>query len=216
MSYDLFMISEKDFDTPLGVLPTDREFIEHFRKGLPFELTRDETAHRREHSIEFQAVFLRHIFPDRDIRIVPIFPGSFWEYVELGNGGAAADEKLTLLYQKLGETARALGRKVCYIAGADLCHVGRKFGDEFEARSILDTVRTFDMKVLEQASQPDAEGFLNMLVAVRNKYRICGVAPIYSTLRAARPATGQVLCYDQWDEVERESAVTFASVALFG
>src|SRR5690606_5163468 len=94
MSYDSFMISSKDFQTPLGTLPTDREFIEHFRAALPFELTRDETAHRREHSIEFQAVFLRHIFPDRDIRIVPILTGSLWEYVEMAKGNAADDARL--------------------------------------------------------------------------------------------------------------------------
>ncbi len=215
MSYDSFMISEKDFDTPLGVLPTDREFINHFRASLPFQLTRDETAHRREHSIEFQAVFLRHVFAGKDIRIVPILAGSLWEYVEHANGHAADDKRLSALYTALEETARALGRKVCYIAGADLCHIGRKFGDDFDARSILPEVREFDTRVLEQAARPDADGFIGLLRDVRNRYRICGVAPIYATLRTARPSEGEVLCYDQWDETERDSAVTFASVAFY-
>jgi len=215
MSYDSFMISSKDFQTPLGTLPTDREFIEHFRAALPFELTRDETAHRREHSIEFQAVFLRHIFPDRDIRIVPILTGSLWEYVEMAKGNAADDARLNTLYEQLAETARELGRKVCYIAGADLCHIGRKFGDDFPARSILGDVEKFDTAVLDHAARPDPEGFIRTLAGNRNKYRICGVAPIYATLRTARPSVGEVLCYRQWDEVERESAVTFASVAYY-
>jgi AmmeMemoRadiSam system protein B len=215
MSYDAFMISAKDFETPLGTMPTDREFIEAFRATVPFELTREEIAHRREHSIEFQAVFLRHIFPDRDIRIVPILTGSLYEYVELAQGKASDDERLTQLYEALEATAAQLGRKVCYIAGADMCHVGRKFGDDFPAQEILDSVREFDMSTLAHAAAADADNFLQSISSVRNRYRVCGVAPIYATLRAAKPTRGEVLCYDQWDETERESAVTFASVALY-
>ncbi len=215
MSYDAFMISQKDFETPLGVMPTDRELIEKFRSMLPFELTRDESAHRQEHSIEFQAVFLRHIFPERDIKIVPILTGSLFEYVEMGDGNARDDERLTTLYATLVKAAEELGRKVCYIAGADLCHIGRKFGDDFEARKILEEVRDFDYTILEQASRPDPDGFLRELAKVDNRYRVCGVAPIYATLRSARPSTGEVLCYGQWDEHERDSAVTFASVAFY-
>ena len=109
MSYDSFMISAKDFETPLGIVPTDREFIEGFRKRLPFELTRNEIAHRQEHSIEFQVVFLRHIFPDREIRIVPILAGSLHEYVEFGEGNACDDERLTQLYDALEATATEIG-----------------------------------------------------------------------------------------------------------
>ena len=215
MSYDAFMISSKDFQTPLGTVETDREFIEHFRENLGFDLTRNEIAHRREHSIEFQVVFLKHIFPDRDFRIVPILTGSLYQYVESGTGDAGNDTRLTRMYDQLEATARELGRDVCYIAGADLCHVGRKFGDDFPARDILPTLRTIDGATLAEAARPDAEGFIRAIASVRNQYRVCGVAPIYATLRTARPGAGEVLCYGQWDEEERESAVTFASVAYY-
>lgn len=216
MSYDSFMLSMKDFETPLGIMPTDRELIERFRENLPFELTHNEIAHKREHSIEFQAVFLRHIFPDRDIRIVPILTGSLYEYVEMGKGRIEGDERLNTLYDTLSRTATELGRRVCYIAGADLCHIGRKFGDEFAARTILPDVRRFDMELLRQATTPDPDGFIRTLAAHRNSYRVCGVAPIYATLRTAQPVSGELLVYDQWDETERDSAVTFASVAFYG
>ncbi|HVK39835.1 MAG TPA: AmmeMemoRadiSam system protein B [Candidatus Kapabacteria bacterium] len=215
MSYDAFMISEKDFETPLGVVPTDRELIRRFRERLPFAITRNEIAHRSEHSIEFQAVFLRHIFAGRDIRIVPILTGSLYEYVEMGEGNASDDERLTALYDTLAEVAAELGRNVCYIAGADLCHVGRKFGDEFPARDVLAELRDHDAATLEHIARPDPDAFLRHLAAVGNRHRVCGVAPIYATLRAARPRHGRVMGYDQWDEVERESAVTFGSVALY-
>jgi MEMO1 family protein len=215
MSYDAFMICEKDFETPLGLVPTDRELIARFRERLPFELTRNEIAHRGEHSIEFQAVFLRHIFADREIRIVPILTGSLYEYVELGDGDTSDDERLTTLYGTLDDVGRELGRNVCYIAGADLCHVGKKFGDEFPARNVLAELRRHDGETLEHIARPDAEGFLRHLARVDNRHRVCGVAPIYATLRTARPTKGKVLGYEQWDETERESAVTFGSVALW-
>ncbi len=215
MSYDEFMISRKDFDTPLGVMPTDREFIDRFRQRLPFEITDNEIAHRREHSIEFQAVFLRHIFPDREVRIVPILTGSLHEHILNGGTTARHDQRLTHLYEELAATAADLGRQVCYIAGADLCHVGRKFGDDFAARDILEELRRVDAETLEHTARPDADGFLEAIGRVRNRYRVCGVAPIYAAIRASRPTRGEVLCYDQWDESERESAVTFGSVALY-
>lgn len=215
MSYDAFMLSEKDFETPLGIVPTDRELIARFREKLPFEITRNEIAHRDEHSIEFQVVFLRHIFAGQHIRIVPILTGSMYEYVELGEGNAADDLRLTALYESLDAAASELGRKVCYIAGADLCHVGHKFGDDFPARDVLETLRQHDSEALAHIARPDADGFLRCISSVSNRYRVCGVAPIYATLRTARPTRGKVLGYDQWDEAERDSAVTFGSVALY-
>ncbi|MBC8145362.1 MAG: AmmeMemoRadiSam system protein B [bacterium] len=215
MSYDSFMVSEKDFETPLGIVPTDRELISLFRERLPFDITRNEIAHRDEHSIEFQVVFLRHIFAGRHIRIVPILTGSLYEYVELGDGNAGDDEQLTALYETLEKAAAELGRNVCYIAGADLCHVGRKFGDEFPASEILDELRDHDSETLAQIARTDADGFLRSLAAVDNRYRVCGVAPIYATLRTAGATHGRILGYEQWDETERESAVTFGSVALY-
>ena len=76
-----------------------------------------------------------------------------------------------------------------------------------------DLIEPLSRRVL--LAHPNAEGFLDAIGSVRNRYRVCGVAPIYATIRAAAPSRGSLLCYDQWDEVERESAVTFASVALW-
>jgi AmmeMemoRadiSam system protein B len=215
MSYDDFMISRKDFDTPLGVMPTDREFIDHFRAGLPFEITDNEIAHQSEHSIEFQAVFLRHIFADRDVKIVPILPGSFYEYCESREKEASEDERLTALYEGIERTAKALGRTICYIAAADMSHVGTKFGDPYTAHEILPEVRVVDAEALACAEAVDAEGFLKRLASEANRFHVCGVAPIYATIRAARPSRGELLCYDTWDETERDSAVTFASMAFY-
>lgn len=215
MSYDAFMLSSKDFDTPIGMLPTDREMIAEFRRRLPFELTSNDIAHRSEHSIEFQAIFIRHIFRDRDIAIVPILTGSLYEYVELAHGRAGDDWRLTVLYATLAETARSLQRKICCVAGADMSHIGRKFGDDVGAQRLLASARAVDSLALEHAARGDADGFLAVLANNRNKFRVCGAAPIYAALRTASPSHGRILSHDTWDEPERDSAVTFASMAFY-
>ncbi|MGE3802712.1 MAG: AmmeMemoRadiSam system protein B, partial [Candidatus Kapaibacterium sp.] len=194
---------------------TDREFIAKFRENLSFHLTEDQIAHRIEHSIEFQALFLRHLFPDRPIRIVPILASSLYDYVETGRGGAEEDERLNELYTNLSRTATELNRKVCWIASVDFCHVGRKFGDSFDARTILDKVRRHDERLIEAATECDAGKFLQRLVDVRNEYKVCGVSPMYAMLRAAELKRGELLAYDQWDEEETDSAVSFASMAFY-
>ncbi|NOY30528.1 MAG: AmmeMemoRadiSam system protein B [Planctomycetes bacterium] len=78
----LFSVSRKHFDTPLGTVETDRDFIEAFSRRLSLRPTAGETAimfddefpHRQEHSIEFQALMLQYILGGRrDYQIVPIW-----------------------------------------------------------------------------------------------------------------------------------------------
>src|SRR5205085_2206809 len=67
-----FTLTRQHFKTPLGVVPTDRAYVdrlvEHYGDGL-FD---DALAHLPEHSIELEVVFLQHLFGRlRPIRIVP-------------------------------------------------------------------------------------------------------------------------------------------------
>ena len=66
MRNDRLMFSRMDFDTPLGRLHTDRELIEAIADELEPTLGRrptlDEAPHMHEHSIEFQTIFLQHLF----------------------------------------------------------------------------------------------------------------------------------------------------------
>jgi len=214
-SYDRFMIAEKDFDTPLGIVPCDREYIAALRAAVPFAMTHDERAHRREHSIEFEAVMLRHIFPHRSIRIVPILTGGLYEYAEFGQKGAGTDPKLAALYRAIVEAADACNRRICVVASGDLSHIGRKFGDPADAREMFEEVRRFDHEVMSILESADPEQFIERVGRERNRTRICGVAPFYTMLRSVAPGSGRVFHYDLWDEVERGSAVTFASAVYY-
>ena len=86
---NLFSVTRKHFETPLGTVETDRRFVAQLAsklKALPggheLDLAADELAHRHEHSIEFQAVFLQYLLGDRrPFRIVPVLTGSFHDFV---------------------------------------------------------------------------------------------------------------------------------------
>ena len=61
----------QDFETPLGVVKTDKEFGERLIQNS--ELVEDDEAHEREHSIEVQLPFLQ--FVDNDFKILAIEVG---------------------------------------------------------------------------------------------------------------------------------------------
>ena len=72
-----FAITEKDFVTPLGVASTDRDFVAALREQCDTDFTAGELAHKSEHSVEFQVVFLQYLYKrlglvERGPSIVPV------------------------------------------------------------------------------------------------------------------------------------------------
>ncbi|PYO55864.1 MAG: AmmeMemoRadiSam system protein B, partial [Candidatus Rokuibacteriota bacterium] len=62
---DPFAATLKPYDTPLGAVPVDRDFYEALSRRYGADLLSSEAAHRSEHSIELQAVMLRHVLGAR-------------------------------------------------------------------------------------------------------------------------------------------------------
>ena len=96
-------------------------------------LKADEFLHRSEHSVEFQAVWLKTIFRDGiNFSILPLLCGSFHELVEKGLTPEDSDEYLSAL-EVLKETLQKWGESnghVLILASADISHVGSQFGDK--------------------------------------------------------------------------------------
>jgi AmmeMemoRadiSam system protein B len=211
---DQYILTDKDFETPLGIVKTDRDLLEKIREKLPFKLTPNDIAHKPEHSLEFQFVFLKHILKDKPFTVLPILVTSFNDFVQ-GNQSPKDDEKVREFARVLKEVVDASGRKAVWIASGDLAHIGKKFGDEFAAEEMLETVKAEDEALLESLKTIDAESFFNQIAANEDARRICGLPPLYTMLEALKPLKAEVLKYDQWNEKERESAVTYASVAFY-
>ena len=204
-----FALSRKDFETPLGSVTVDHEFVEELSSRCRLDLLADEFAHRREHTIEFQALFLRLLLPE--VRIVPLLCSFGVEEIE------QRTNDVQHMVQALKETLDYYPQPVCLLSSVDLAHIGPRYGDSFKPHG--GTVREHneaDHRLLEIVSNADAEAFAHMLVRERNQRRICGLPPIYTMLKTLEGTVkGELLRYD-YTKVDNEgSFVTFASLALY-
>lgn len=209
-----FATTYKVFETPLGDLSADRAFIDRLSGHAEQDLLADELAHRNEHSVEFQAVFLKYLFPDAPITFVPILCGSFFQSVESGESpmaNAAVADFVNALRKTLAEETRS----VCLIAGVDFSHVGQRFGDEVPLDDgFISRVEASDRDLIEAASTGDAEAFFDVIVRDGDRNRVCGTSSIYTMLKVMEGASGRLLDYDQAIDHESQSLVSFASMVF--
>jgi len=213
--HSLFILTPKDYNTPLGRMPTDTRFVEQFSREAPVDVFEEEWLHRNEHSAEFQAVWLRYILDgDWQGKIVPILCGSFHRYVQEGIS-PRQDPDLASCLDLLRRLVDEYPGRVALIAGVDLSHVGKRFGHEQGIPAAeLARVEREDQAVLEAIQSGEAERFYARIAKNKDRNNVCGLSPIYMVLDIARPGSGRLLHYGQAVERETESVVTFASLSF--
>lgn len=215
-----YILTDKNFATPLGTVPTDREFISKLRNNASDDAFGDEYAHRDEHSIEFQAVLLSYLLPDREYRIVPILCGSLHEALRI-NRPPVEDDAVSSFIDALRRTIEESRKRVAIIAAVDLAHVGKRFGSKTGINAAtLETVEREDRKMLESVAAIDSEAFFRSIRKDLNGRNVCGYPAIYTMLTLferspeLRPSIGTLLRYEQSMETETESVVTFGAMAF--
>lgn len=217
-SEPLFILTKKDFETPFGILKNDIEFIEELEKKLNKDLCKDEFAHRNEHSIELQTIFLKYIFQQKDIKIVPVLCGSFHQFIKENKSPAESQEVQDFL-SAIKDTVSSFskqGKSIFFIAGADLSHIGLNFGDRDPVNyGNLDEINKSDMEMLKYVENLDAEGFYNCIAEEKDRRRICGLPPIYLLLKVIDAKESKLLNYDFWFERSIGSFVSFASLGFY-
>jgi len=212
-----FALCRKAFATPLGPMEADVESIDAIAAACDFDPYADQFNHKREHSLEFQAVFLRHLLgrksPNRKGRIIPILAGlGEFQYSGDSPSGSRSVTRFFDALRKVIERRRAI-----VIAGADLAHVGPRFGDpralDEMQRSKLDAT---DRDSLARAERVDAEAFWEHVASDLESRRVCGLGPMYSLLRTIdRGAQGQVRHYEQTVDPDEGSIVSHAAVGFY-
>lgn len=219
----LYSLSRKSFHTPLGTVEVDDALVRSLRAhlaaqpgGRELDLEANELAHRCEHSIEFQVLFLQHVFAGRPLKIVPILVGSFREMVVARRQPIAAPP-VAAFVAALGQTLSEWGRRVCLIGSVDLAHLGQRYGD----RELLTTERLAaqaddDAQLLADACRGDAAALFQRVAEQDDRHRIGGLSSAYTMLAALRPRRGEVLKYGQSVAPDGTSCVTFASAAFYG
>jgi hypothetical protein len=209
-----FAATAKAFETPFGPLEVDREVLDAVTRRAPADLFAAEPAHRSEHSIEFQAVWLQYLrrAGGGERRIVPLL-ASFAHECLLRGKSPAGQPEIDAVLDALRDAMATIPRRYCIVAGADLAHVGPRFGDEWRAgRTELARVQSEDRALLAPVVRADAEGFFAEALRQQDRNRICGLSPIYALLRLLPGGAGRLLHYGQWPDPE--GAVTFASVSF--
>ncbi len=211
-----FILTRKDFRTPLGIARTDQDYINRIVRHYGDGLFDDEAAHLPEHSIEFHVVFLQYCLEGkRPFRIVPLLVGSFQDAVqsELPPHG---QPDIACMIEALERAEADAGEKVCYLISGDLAHVGPKFGDRLPVdQAVLDLSRRQDHAMLERMEAGDREGLARVVFGEQDARRICGFPPTYIVMSVLQPDRGQLLLYDQYVEPRGFESVSFASVGFY-
>jgi len=212
-----FALTRKNFQTPLGETVTDADFVDELLRRSGRDLFRDEFAHRAEHSVELELVFLQHVCrkKKRDFRVVPILCGGFQQAMEKEVSPMELPG-VARVVEALRDMLVSEKRSCVVVAGADLSHVGPRFGGSAPlTRAFLDNLAVADRATLAFVEKHDPDGFFDNIAREENARNVCGVAPIYVALKVLEPARVKKLRYEQWAAEDGSSAVTFAACAIF-
>jgi MEMO1 family protein len=182
-------LSRDSWRTPLGVVEPDLELADALSGSI---IDHDETAHRREHSIEVQLPFLQKRF--QGFKILPISMGLQDEQTALEVG------------QELYRAVQKLNRSCIVIASSDFTH--------YEPQ---ETARKVDAKLLEAILNMDAAKLYDRVH--RYDATACGYGPIAATITAVTALgakAGQLLAYATSGDVSGDysQVVGYAAIAF--
>jgi AmmeMemoRadiSam system protein B len=212
---DRLGLTRKPFVTPYGeTIPNTPLIDEILAKSGDAAAAMEDYCHAIEHSIEFQVVFLQHLFGP-NIRIVPVLCGSYANSIFRG-GAPESNDHVNRMLGTLGEIAAREGDRLLWVLGIDMAHMGRRYGDPFPAiaeRNEMEEVALRDRARMERIESGDARGFWDLIQQNRDDLKWCGSAPIYTFLKAVPQARGRLLRYQQWN-IDEHSVVSFAGMSF--
>jgi AmmeMemoRadiSam system protein B len=213
-------MTRKDYETPYGPMQTGPDLYEDIRNQLWYDPADDEWVHRKEHSLEYQALWLKFLWREKTPPWVPILTSSFERFSsdKAPSSVATVEDALTKIGAKLAE--RAKSQRILVLAAVDLAHVGPKFGDDLEPNQELgDKIEAADRKTLERATALDADGFYLSGIGEGGWRKLCGLSALYTSLRwikalsGGKPAEGTLLSYGQAPD-PMGGIVSFASAVF--
>lgn len=207
---NLFAVTGKDFETPLGLVRTDQAIVSRLNERFPAAFA-DDLRHRAEHAIEFQLPFLQHIVK-KPMTIVPIL----CSFSALDFSDATARQSVDTFLRGLREILTVDGRDYCVVAAGELAHLGLRYGDK-EPPTDFSFHRSMqhDLEMLKPVEELKPDEFAAYIQKEQDQRRISGFAPLYSLLRLISAEKGQVLRYDRGITDQYNSTVTYASMAFF-
>ena len=195
----------KAYETPYGPMEVDADLYQEIKAALWYDPLEEEWVHAKEHSLEFQALWLKHTWMKDTPKWVPILTSAFENFCD--QSAPSTVQSIEQGIQKIAQilnARRKKGQKVMILAGVDLAHVGKRFGDDFDIdENWKKRIEQADRDSLEQALNLEADAFF-LAGAGQNEWRkVCGLSALYTSLRLIKalgngtPPKGRLLGYDQ-------------------
>jgi len=203
-----------DFQTPFGILKTNKELIEKINNNLKkmlgneyFDLFEDILIYKSEHSIEAQIPYIKLLETklyenkvNKELKVIPMI---------ISYGNIELFDKIIDSFLSEIDINRTI-----FISSIDLSHVGKKFGDN----KSFDPEK-FDKKYIELLSNLD----INNLFYFDNISRIDGIFTntfLVSVLKKISTLnnfeiSSKLIDYKKYEEKLTDSIVSYCSIVYF-
>jgi len=186
------------FETPLGQIPLDTEFMD---KLLKFPMVQNVPhAHQSENSIEMEIPILQYC--QEDFKLVPIVAGQ------------CSLEAV----KKAGAILRTLvDENTLVIASSDFVHYGSNYGYVPFTENIPEQIKKVDMGAYQYIANLDAKGFMEY--KRKTGATICGFVPIAILLSMmSEPSKAHLIKYEASGELTGDytNSVSYMSIAFSG
>ncbi|NPB07777.1 MAG: AmmeMemoRadiSam system protein B [Aquificae bacterium] len=194
-----FSVLPLDLKTPIGVIKTPKEELNRLRESFGYDLFQDVLAYTREHSIDFQTIFVKYLFPETPAVACIVSYGD--------------EDFLKSVARKLYELVRNY-RNPLIISSVDFSHVGRKFGDP---ASYDPSAR--DRAYIETLLRLEPEKGFKLLKSDENRTRIDGMYTNFvflELLKLLGVKEGKLLDYEVYHEEPTDSKVSYAGILFTG
>lgn len=209
---DRFGLTRKAFITPYGETRTDAALVDELERLAPGSIRMEDYCHSVEHSIEFQVVFLQHLYGPQ-VRILPILCGPFVKSIY--EGGMPEDtESNARFFGALQDIYARDANKLLWVLGVDMAHMGRRYGDPLIARSKAGEmlgVEERDRRRIAALAAGDTAAYWSQVQDGHDDLKWCGASPFYTFLKAMPPLRGELLDYSQW-QIDPQSVVSFGAM----
>jgi len=144
-------------ETPLGLVPLDREAISNLWKHEGFES--HARAHQGEHSVQIELPFLQQVLDD--FTLIPIVCGQL-----TANSAAKIGKQLLPL----------LNEETLFVISTDFTHYGRSFDYVPFEDKIKHRIHELDMGAFDLIRERNQEGFIDYVETTGAT--ICGIGPL--------------------------------------
>jgi len=217
-----FAATRQSFQTPFGLVETDREFLDEIAQQLPLEddLFGEEWVHGDEHSLEFTAVMLGYHEKLATAKTAPFAVGGFWQALKTKRSPEDAEPEVGRFIVALQNAVakwEAQGKKVGFIASVDGAHVGTQFGDStLLTGARLEEIQRADQAWMRAVEAGDKIAFHAHFARDFNRFHVDAHPAVYTLMAAFPELHGVELDYDQAFHPDQNIVVSFAALALVG